>query len=261
MNMLTRLRLPLLIAILVVLGAVVPVEAQREPPALSQIRENFAKSYQCLQERGLATFSVRVTSDQMRDICRSLKMTAPELWFDFRSPASFSLRPLSLDNVQPSQQRLMVDLYDVIKNSIEGFFQAWEPVAYTNLIPTGSCSTRLDGDKLILEYVEVEPHQIVTLTFDADFRLISMEARDAERKLASLAKMSWEQQGERWILRTIQSEFRSQGTMTFMTRMAIENGAFGSYHLPTRVLIQALDGESGRPTQATFEIRLDEYQF
>ncbi|HNV70508.1 MAG TPA: hypothetical protein PKO06_12480 [Candidatus Ozemobacteraceae bacterium] len=252
---------PLLIMLLFCLVHCLPTLAQREPPALSQIRENFAGAYQCLQERGLATFSVRVSSDQMRDICRTLKIDPPELWFDFRSPASFSLRPPSFDGVATAQRQLIADLHDVIKNSIEGFFQAWEPVAYTNLIPTGSCSARLNGDNLILEYVEVEPHQTVTLTFDRDFRLETMEARDAERKLASLVKMSWEKQGGRWILRTIQSEFRSQGTMTFMTRMAIENIAVGSYYLPARVLIQALDGESGRPTQATFEIRLDEYRF
>lgn len=242
-------------------GVVTVAWADSEPPSLSLARENFGKAYQCLQDRGVATFSVKVSSDQLRDICRTLQITPPDLWFDFRSPASFSLRPLNLEGIPVAKQQLMIDLYDVLKNSVEGFFQAWEPVAYANPIPNGaSSSTRMDNGRLIVEYSEPDPNQTVTLTFDSDFRMESMEARDSQKKVASLVKTSWDRQGDWWILRSIQNEFRSNGTMTFMTRMAIENSPSGSFFLPSRVLIQALDGESGKPTQATFEIRLDEYQ-
>ncbi|MBI3038037.1 hypothetical protein HYY75_03145 [bacterium] len=229
--------------------------------SLTDLREKYDASYQCVGDLGLATFSARVTSNQLTTVSKIVGIHEPTLSLVFEGADSFSLEVTFESGTKSDKTRVIKDLTDAIKNAVESFIYSYEAIAFSNPLNRGFASATIvaSGSELIVSFPERNPNQVTTLVFDKDFKMTQMGAKDTVTGLSIVVQPTWVSLNGKLVLVSINTEFFQDSRKTFTQRMAIENGLFGRLYLPTNVSISAADPTTSNVGATTIEFSLDSY--
>jgi hypothetical protein len=234
------------------------------PPSRETLKTRFFAHYSCPGNHGPATFSARLSSDQVTMIAQKMKKPAPQMTFTFRSPEDFAVvLPESSPFSEDSGNDLVGNFVQAVAQTAEGFFQTYLTVGYVNPFVDlpASAGIRIENERLIVEYPDQIPEHWVTLDFDPDFVLTKMETKDLIDDTRSIIRPIWGEPVPKRSLIGIHVEY-FQGKYEqadFTTRMKIENEEVGGVMLPARVVVQARDGKEGNSPSAIFDFRFDHF--
>ncbi|NLI76907.1 MAG: hypothetical protein GX442_10755 [Candidatus Riflebacteria bacterium] len=245
-----------LLALLLLAG---PCLAQAgPPPTLTELQAAFARLYQCPEDHGLSTFSALIRSEQVTFTANSLGLPPPALELTYGGLEGFTVAYDRDTLLQVEKGSLIADVADAIANAAEGFFQAYETLAFRNLCTRlpATPTISLTGTSLVVAYPDRAPGQTVQLTFDAEFRLLMLEAADAASRSVQRLVPRWVRLGEKFVLVSIEVEFLQGGSSSFQTLFKVENEPCQGFLLPSRVTLCARDGgmESSRNALIDFHV-------
>jgi hypothetical protein len=231
---------------------------QAVPDALEDLRHRFSTVYPCPTANGLATFSAVVSSPLLTSSAQGLGLKPVTLGLRYDGPDRVMIEMAVPPLVGSSAARLLRDVGDSVRHAVEGFFEAYEPLAFPNLLTRVPASWSLEmGDSgLRIEYREGGEHRFVRLEFDRQFRLTEMSSWDEEEEVHHTMRPTWERVNDYFILQAIDGIFRQPGQPPFQVRFLIEHAPFGGFHLPSRVRI--FTGSEGQAVSA-LEFSLNHY--
>ncbi len=228
------------------------------PPTLSELQATLARLYQCPEDQGLATFSAQIRSEQVTFTAHSLGLPPPALELTYGGLEGFTVAYDRDALLQVEKGSLVADVADAITNAAEGFFQAYETLAFRNLCTRlpATPTISLTGTSLVVAYPDRAPGQTVQLTFDPEFRLLMLEAADAASRSVQRLVPRWVRIGEKYVLVSIEVEFLQGGSSSFHTLFKVENEPCQGFLLPSRVTLCARDGgmESSRNALIDFHV-------
>ncbi|RCK80837.1 MAG: hypothetical protein OZSIB_2725 [Candidatus Ozemobacter sibiricus] len=230
-------------------------------PDLVEMQERFAQLYQCPADRGLATFSATIVSEQITYLAGSLGLPAPDLRLTFDGFSGFEVDYDREALLAREKGSLLADAADAIKNAAEGFFQAYESLAFRNLCThlPATPTISLAGENVVLAYPDRTPGQTVHLTFSPEFRLLVMEARDAPTNAAHRMMPRWVMADGRFVLVAVEVEFIQDGASAFHSLFKVENQSIDGIFLPSRVTMHARDGGLASTKNALMEFQVTGY--
>ncbi len=230
-------------------------------PTLAEMQDRFARLYQCPADQGLATFSATIVSEQVTYMAGSLGLPPPDLRLTFDGFGGFEVDYDRDALVARERGSLLADAADAIKNAAEGFFQAYESLAFRNLCShlPATPTIALAGDNVVLTYPDRTPGQTVQLTFNPEFRLVVMEARDATANALHRLMPRWVVVDGRFLLDAVEVEFIQDGASAFRSLFKVENQSIDDVFLPSRVTLHARDGGMESTKNALMDFQVTGY--
>lgn len=224
--------------------------------------EKFGELYPCLRTKGLVTFSALISSDQLKMLAQSVHVSEPILKLVYQKKNKFSVTIQTKQEQDGSTKEMVANMADAIKSSVEGFFQGYESIAFSNLFDGISASSTITiaTPSLIVEFTDKNPHHFVKLLFDRDFRLTLLELADKDQNAKTVISPTWRKINNKFILVAMENEYFQNGVSVFLSKMRIENARIGPFLLPVQVAIQARDGGVESPNKAVIDFHVNSYE-
>ena len=232
-------------------------------PTHTDLRERFQQQYSCPGDNGIGTFSAKVSSVQLTEISRQLRINEPSITLFFLDPEIFDVE---IDQINDPKARTggVKDCAEAIGSAVEGFFRYYLMIGYSNLLKDlpASATIRISGGNLMVDYFDKHPNQTVSLTFDSDFRLKKFETGDSQQGFRSVLLPSWDRIKNRFVLASLDAEYYQRGVEKagFISRMKIENHSEGNFILPGRVTMQVREETDGKASNTFLDFYFGPYQ-
>ena len=240
-------------------------QAQAQEPSqisLSELKSKYGDLYLCPGDDRLATFSVKVSSQQITYTANALHVPIPAMGLLYLGRDGFKVEFDRDSLLKIENGSLVLDVAEAIRNAVEGFFQAYETLAFRNLLADlpATPTITISSDTTVVEYPDRTPGQAVKMSFDRDFRLLALEARDDLQHARNLMVPKWVQIGQKFMLVAVEIEFFQNGSSNFHTLFKIENQPVKGLFLPSRVTMHARDGGMESVKSALIDFQMNGYE-